>query len=132
MVIYRFKSSDTSHTILLFWHVGRLYRKVQTFRALARTNSVSDAYLIPIKPRVSPRSLSSKFSNGPRRLVCCSLRLVRQWARVCDRRHGNPFFAWRWPASPAPVLHERPVRKGYWEESVMAAFRRPVRKGLIT
>jgi hypothetical protein len=27
------------------------------------------------------------------------------------------------PANPAPVLHERRVRKGYWEESVMAAFR---------
>ena len=33
-----------SHTVLLFWHVGRLYRKALTFRALARTDSVSDAY----------------------------------------------------------------------------------------
>jgi len=38
------KHCVVSHTVLLFWHVGRLYRKALTFRALARTDSVSDAY----------------------------------------------------------------------------------------
>ena len=42
--IRRFESWRPSHTVLLFWHVGRLYRKALTFRALARTDSVSDAY----------------------------------------------------------------------------------------
>jgi hypothetical protein len=35
---------DVSHTVLLFWRVGRFCGKVPTIRALARTNSVSGAY----------------------------------------------------------------------------------------
>jgi hypothetical protein len=35
--IPRFESWRPSHTVLLFWRVGRLCGKVPTFRALART-----------------------------------------------------------------------------------------------
>jgi hypothetical protein len=42
--IWKFESSQPSHTVLLFWRVGRLYGKVPTFRALARTGSVFGAY----------------------------------------------------------------------------------------
>ena len=38
------KSFHPSHTVLLFWRVGRLCGKVPTFRGLARTDSVSGAY----------------------------------------------------------------------------------------
>ena len=40
----RFESFQPSHAVLLFRRVGRLCGRVPTFRALARTDSVSGAY----------------------------------------------------------------------------------------
>ena len=40
---WKFESFRPSHTVLLFWPVGRLCGKVPTFRALARDHSVSGA-----------------------------------------------------------------------------------------
>ena len=44
MVICQFESSQPSHADHLFWRIGRLYGKVPTFRALARSDTVSGAY----------------------------------------------------------------------------------------
>ena len=41
--IRQFESLHPSHTVLLFWRVGRPCRKVPTFRALAHSDLVSAA-----------------------------------------------------------------------------------------